>query len=396
MTAPFRDERQVPAMACPGWLERRFAAQRAFLDALSPFPFGAVEDEGCVALHRNDYLRLGGHADVVRARRGADEDVGAALDVGDGTTHPAHRSFRALLRTSLRATDVILTASGWSANVGLLEALASPDVSVYVDAEAHGSMRDGGALAHAHMIDVPHHDVAALDRLVSRHGPGVVCIDAINSTRGCSAPVEEYVAVCERHDCVLLLDESHAFGMMGEGSGGLAVASGCAERIHFRTMSFGKALGGHGGAIAVGGGGTISRDLALRLHPVLFSSSTSPALAAGHERALRLATAEPWRADRCRALAARLRARLLALGVRAHGGESQIVSVAFPDLGACRLFAELRARRILGAVFLPPVLREGSLLRFTVHAMLTERDVDTVADAVAAALASRPTRSVPA
>ncbi len=393
----------------PPWLESRFDQERARLMTLSPFAFGAEEVRGRIELHRNDYLRLGQHPAVVRARREADEQLGAVRGNDcPGASTTAQASLRSLLRASLRASDVVLTSSGWSANVGLLEALAYPGLPVYFDEESHGSLRDGASTAHARLIPIAHHDTAALEQLVARFGPGVVCIDAVNSTRGCRAPVEDYLAVCERYDCVLVLDESHAFGMMGCGAGGLAVERDCADRVHFRTMSFGKALGGHGGAIAIGGAHAlrdaraahyataINQAIALRLHPVLFSSTTSPALAAGHERALRLAIAEPWRAERCVGLATRLRDALKARGVPAFGHASQIVSIAFDDLGACRMFEALRDRGVLGAVFLPPVIARGSLLRFTVHAESTAQDVDETIElllALAGSGCSAPARA---
>jgi CAI-1 autoinducer synthase len=361
--------------AYPSWLREHCREQREFIERLSPYPFDQPADRSrYLALDRNDYLRLGTHPAVVRARREADQESGSG----------EHALLVRLLRESFQAPGVVLTASGWTANVGLLEAISGPGSLVYLDAGAHGSLADGARLAHARVITARHNDPDDLERLVAANGAGIVCIDAVNSVDGTRADLPAYVEICEQYDCALVVDEAHSFGMLGCG-GGLAVELGCAQRVHYRTTSFAKALGGHGGAIV--SGAAAARDLLTRVRPVLFSSATSAVLAAGNRRALELAIEEPWRAAHCLALAGRLRARLRALGVEPTPSTSQIVSLYRPNEDACTLYGQLRQRRILSSVFVYPLMPKGvSLVRLSVHTYLTEGDVDRVADAVAAAI----------
>jgi CAI-1 autoinducer synthase len=177
----------------------------------------------------------------------------------------------------------------------------------------------------------------------------------------------------------LLLDEAHSFGMFGDRGGGLAVQLGLADRVHFRTGSLSKALGGHGGFIACSK--EMMRTLCTCARPVLFSSATSAVLAAGHAKALEIVMREPERARHCLAMAELLRLRLHEHGIGTAGSASQIISIFFRNEEACRFYDALRQHRILTSVFVFPAIPKGiSLARFSVYADLTEQDVHYLAD----------------
>jgi len=367
----------------PLWLERSIAPYTEFIDQLDPYPFDQPSDiTPFLSYHQNDYLRLANHPEVVQARSAANsrqriESFSSSVFGGESDEH---RYFCALMCEALQAGAVVLTTAGWTANVGLLEAIAPPDCPVYMDADAHASLGDGIRLSAGRRVSVKHNDPANLERRVSVHGPGVVCIDALYSTDGVIPDLEWYVDICERHDCVLVLDEAHSFGMFGEKGGGLAVKRGLADRVHFRTISLSKALGGHGGAIA-GAKGMI-RGVCSRMRSVLFSSATSAILAAGHAKALEIVMRDPGRAESCLAMAELLRRRLNQGGIDTAGSASQIISVFFKGEDACRFYGGLRDRGILTSVFLFPAVPRGmSLVRFSVYAEITERDVHYTADA---------------
>ena len=279
----------------------------------------------------------------------------------------------------------MLTTAGWTANVGLIEAVAPTDQAIYIDADAHASIGDGVRLSRGRRVVVKHNDPDHLEKRVSIHGPGLVCIDALYSTDGTLPDLQRYVDVCERYDCTLILDEAHSFGMFGDKGGGLAVERGLADRVHFRTASLSKALGGHGGFIA--GNTDVLRTLCACVRPVLFSSATSAVLAAGHAKALEIVMAQPERARHCLAMAERLRSRLHARNIGTAGSASQIVSLFFKDEAACRFYQAARDARILTSVFVYPAIPKGvSLARFSVYSELTAKDIDYVADRTIAIL----------
>jgi CAI-1 autoinducer synthase len=366
----------------PAWLIDHVQPQCDFIAGLRPFPFDQPPDiRGYLSLHQNDYLRLSNRPEVIHQRAQAN----GALRIESfsssvfGGASAEHDQFVALLKRSLRAGDVVLTTAGWTANVGLLEAIARPEMPVYLDAEAHASIDDGIRLAHAAHVFVRHNDPDHLDKRIGVFGPGVICIDALYSTDGSIPDLPRYLEIAERRDCVLVLDEAHSFGILGADGGGLAVAAGVAERVHFRTVSLSKALGGHGGLVA--GSGPMIRALKTRMRSVVFSSATSAVLAAGHCAALELVIRERDRSDHCLQMGRRLAAHLEEAGLDTRGSASHIVSVFFEsEEAACQLYGRLRDRKILTSVFVYPAVAQGSaLVRFSVYADLTAADIDYVA-----------------
>lgn len=366
----------------PRWLSDHLEEQRQFIGSLDPFPFDQPADiTPYLSLHQNDYLRLANHPEVVQARRQANERPrieSFSSSIFGGASEEHHR-FVSLLRESTQAGDVILTTAGWTANVGLIEAVAPPDQPIYIDADAHASIGDGVRLSRGRRVVVKHNDPDHLEKRVSIHGPGLVCIDALYSTDGTIPDLQRYVEICEQYDCSLILDEAHSFGMFGEKGGGLAVERGLADRVHFRTASLSKALGGHGGFIACAK--EMMQALCACVRPVLFSSATSAVLAAGHAKALEIVMARPERAQHCLAMAELLRSRLHEHGIGTAGSASQIISLFFRNDAACRFYQAARDQRILTSVFVYPAIPKGiSLARFSVYSELTSEDIHYVAD----------------
>jgi len=368
----------------PSWLTEHVFEYRQFIDTLNPFPFDQPSDiRPFLSLHQNDYLRLANYPEVVQARAQANSRprIESFSSSVFGGASDEHERFTALLRESMQAGDVILTTAGWTANVGLIEAVAPPDRPIYIDVEAHASMNDGIRLSRGRGVIDKHNDPDHLEKRIQIHGSGLVCIDALYSSDGVVPDLARYVEICERYDCTLILDEAHSFGMFGDKGGGLAVDLGLAARVHFRTVSLSKALGGHGGVVA--GSKDIIRSLCACMRPVLFSSATSAVLAAGHAKALDIIMREPWRARHCLAMAELLRTRLHEHHIDTAGSASQIISIFFRNEEACRFYQELRDHRILTSVFIYPAVPKGiSLVRFSVYAELTERDIHYIADCV--------------
>jgi CAI-1 autoinducer synthase len=365
----------------PAWLRTYLDDQQDVIRSLDPFPFDQPSDTtGYHSLHQNDYLRLSNHPEVVQARVEAARRtrVDSFSSSVFGGAAPEHDAFIDLMRRSMQASEVILTTAGWTANVGLIEAIALADVPIYVDSEAHASILDGVRMSLGRRLMFRHNDPVHLDQRIAIHGPGIVAVDALYSTDGTLADLRHYVNICERHDCTLVVDEAHSFGMFGRAGGGLTVALGLADRVHFRTLSLSKALGGHGGAIACGRG--IAGSLWSRVRPVIFSSSTSAVLAAAHCKALELTMRDRRAAEHTLAMAKLLRDRLNAGGVDTLGSASQIIAVKLLGNDAARLYGALRERRILTSVFVHPAVPRGiSLVRLSIHAELTENDVNFVA-----------------
>ena len=349
-------------------------------------PFDLPDDvDNYICLQENDYLRLGSHPDVMKAqvrvakKRGADK-ASAGVFVSKGSEN---ERFCQRLAESTQAESAILTTAGWTANVGLLEAITPPEKPIYVDFGAHASLWDGAALSSGKPVVVGHNRPGHLVRRIKTYGPGIVAIDAFYSTDGSVPNLRAYVEICEEYNCVMVLDEAHSFGIVGDKGGGLAVELGLQNRIPYRTASLSKALGGHGGFIA---GTRKSIDyLRFRCRSILFSSSTAEIIGAGNCAALEIAMKDASRRRVCLDMAQVLRTELQERGISAGDSMCQIVSITLNGAyTATKLYWALREKGVLASVFAYPATpKTRSLLRFSVHSMVTEADMKLTAKLVA-------------
>jgi len=371
----------------PDWFSAKFPLDEEKLKSWSTFPFDQPQDadeKGFLSCHQNDYLRLSAHPKVVEAKNEATSasGSGAMASIVYGGAHGYHTAFRqrvAEVTGVEKADGVLLTTCGWTANVGLVEAITEPDMPIYLDISAHASLWDGARLSPGRLVPIRHNRPEKMRTFLETYGKGIMIIDAYYSTTGAVSPLEEYVELAEEFNCMLILDEAHSFGMTGKNGGGYAVEKGLQDRVHVRTVSLAKALGGNGGLIIANE--KISQWLMWRLRPVIFSSSPPPANSAGNLAALNVLIDEPQRAKQCHEMAAYLRELFAKENVDTGPSTCQIVSLNFKsEHAAIDLYGELKKRKILFSVFLAPAVPpNSSLARFSMYANLTKEDVEMVA-----------------
>jgi CAI-1 autoinducer synthase len=364
----------------PDWYSEYMEPVCEFISNLKPNPFDQPKDiSNYISLHHNDYLRLGNHPSVVTARAKANNtnQVESFLSSVYGGSSDSCEYLCRQIKQCMQVDDVMLTTSGWAANVGLLEAITPLFKPVYIDNNAHASLYDGIKLSLGKKVPITHNDPDHLLEKININGPGVVCIDAVYSTDGSIGDIKRYVEICEEKNCVLILDEAHSFGMYGNG-GGLAVELGLADRIPFRTVSLNKALGGHGGFIA--GDMEMMQLVRARCRSVIFISATSSVSAAGHQAALKIIIKEKSRSRRCLDNAILLRKGLTKIGLDVSKSQCQIVSIDFDSEDeACQFYEKMRNRKILTSVFLYPATPQyQGLVRFSVHSELSFQEIDEV------------------
>lgn len=331
-----------------------------------------------VRLNGNDYLNLTGHPEIVAAqtealRRDADYVIQSSVFLLD--THPA-RALERGLAAFVGHEDGLICQSGYAANLGLLQAIADPETPVYLDTLAHTSLWEGARRAGAPMQVFRHNDPQHLQRTVARHGPGVVVVDSVYSTTGAVCPLVEMVEVAERMGCMIVVDESHSLGTHGPQGAGLCKALGLSERVHFITASLAKAFAGRAGFMTLP---TNMRNYVLSTsYPNMFSSCLL-----GHEIAALAATFDViQRADEARAAlhrqTRRLRRALEGLGYPIHQGTEQIIALEAGTEPATMILRDaLEERGVFGAVFCAPATsRNRTMVRLTVHAGLTDAELD--------------------
>jgi CAI-1 autoinducer synthase len=333
-----------------------------------------------VRLDGNDYLSVTGHADIVQAQVSALREDGESV-VQSGVflldSHPVH-AFEKGMAHWVGKQDGFLCQSGYAANIGLLQIIADADTPVYLDSLAHMSLWEGARAANAPAHAFRHNDPAHLERMMARHGPGVVVVDSVYSTTGALCPLLEILDVVERHGAMIVVDESHSLGTHGPSGAGLCAQLGVTHRVHFITASLAKAFAGRAGFFTAPA--HMRHYVQISAFPNIFSSSLLP-----HEVAGLAATLEVIRASddaRCRlhANTRRLRASLAQLGYPIHQGTEQIISLeAGTESAAMQLRDELEARDVIGSIFCAPATSKNrAMVRLTLHASLTEAELQHV------------------
>lgn len=335
-----------------------------------------------VRLNGNDYLALTGHPDIVRAQTEAikaDAEFVIQSSVFLLDQHPARRLELALARW-VGKEDGLICQSGYAANLGLLQSIADPQTLVYMDSLAHTSLWEGARRAGATTYAFRHNDPQHLDRLIERHGPGVVVVDSVYSTTGAVCPLEDIVTVSERRGCMILVDESHSLGTHGPQGAGLCVQLGLSERVHFITGSLAKAFAGRAGFLTVP---AAMRNYVLSTsYPNMFSSCLLPHEVAGLAATLEVIRRSDAARQRLHAVTRRLRSELTELGYPIHQGTEQIIALESGTEPATMVLRDrLEERDVFGAVFCAPATsRNRTMVRLTLHAALTDAEIGHVVE----------------
>lgn len=338
---------------------------------------------GAVRLNGNDYLSLTGHPDIVRAQTEAiktDAEFVIQSSVFLLDEHPA-RQLELNLAALLGKADGLICQSGYSANLGLLQSIADEHTVIYMDSLAHTSLWEGARRAGATAHPFRHNDPQHLDRMIERHGPGIVVVDSVYSTTGAVCPLEAMVQISERRGCMIVVDESHSLGTHGPQGAGLCVALGLSERVHFITASLAKAFAGRAGFLTVP---AAMRNYVLSTsYPNMFSSCLLPHEVAALDATLEVIRRSDAERQRLHAITRRLRADLTELGYPIHQGTEQIIALESGTEPATMVLRDLLEERdVFGAVFCAPATsRNRTMVRLTLSAALTDAELDHVTGA---------------
>jgi len=255
-----------------------------------------------------------------------------------------------------------------------------------MDTLAHTSLWEGARRAGATTHPFRHNDAEHLDRLVQRHGAGLIVVDSVYSTTGAVAPLVQVVEVAERWGCMTLVDESHSLGTHGPQGAGLCAELGLSHRVHFITASLAKAFAGRAGFLSVPA--TMRNYVLSTSYPNMFSSCLLPHEIAALDATLEVIRRSDTERQRLHAHTQQLRGMLSDLGYPIHQGTEQIIALEAGTEPATMVLRDLLEERdVFGAVFCAPATsRNRTMVRLTLHAALTGAELDHVA-AVAKELA---------
>jgi glycine C-acetyltransferase len=353
------------------WKEERLliTPQRAVIEALEgQRPAGAAgvhaEARPLLNLCANNYLGLADHPEIAAAA------VTALREYGFGVasvrficgTQDLHRRLEEAVSRFLGTEDTILYTSCFDANAALFETLLGQEDVIVSDALNHASIIDGIRLSKARRRIFRHADLGDLRAgLEEARGARVrlIVTDGVFSMHGDIARLAEICALAEEHRALVVVDDSHATGVLGKGGRGSAEHHGVLEKVDLFTSTFGKALGGGSGGFASGRRELIEL-LRQRSRPYLFSNSVAPPIAAGALKALEIVEREPERLERLRSNTLCFRADMEARGFRIAPGEHPIVPIVLGDERRTVAMAAALYRRGLYVVgFTYPVVPRG-------------------------------------
>jgi glycine C-acetyltransferase len=356
-----------------------------------------VEGRGeLLNLCANNYLGLANHPTVVAAAHDALDRWGygmASVRFICGT-QALHRELEERLSAFLGTDDTILFSSCFDANGGLFEALLTEEDAVISDQLNHASIIDGIRLCKAQRLRYRNGDMEELEaRLVeSTHARRrLIATDGVFSMDGYLAKLDEICDLAERHDALVMVDDSHAVGVVGPGGGGTPERYGVSDRIDIVTGTLGKAVGGASGGY-VSARAEIVELLRQRARPYLFSNSLAPPVVAASQAALDLIETSAELRDHLRENTAHFRSRMTELGFEILPGEHPIVPVMIGDeITAARFAEQLAAEGVYAVSFSFPVVPRGTArIRTQMSAAHTTADLDLAADAFSRAREAVP------
>ncbi len=338
----------------------------------------------------NDYLGLAAHpALILAARQGLERwGFGLASVRFICGTQELHRELEARLSAFLGTEDTILYSSCFDANGGVFEALLGAEDAVISDAHNHASIIDGIRLCKARRLRYAHRDADDLARCLREAGDArfrLVVSDGVFSMSGALADLPALCELCERHRALLMVDDSHAVGVLGAHGRGTAEHCRVEGRVDLFTGTLGKALGGASGGYASGRRELIAL-LRQRSRPYLFSNSLAPCIASAALVAIALAEAGAQLRIELADKARYLRAGLTEVGFSVLPSEHPIVPVMLGDAALAARFAEaLLEQGVYVVGFGYPVVERGQArIRCQVSANHTLTDLARAVAAFAA------------
>jgi glycine C-acetyltransferase len=348
----------------------------------------AVSGHEVVMLTSNNYLGLANHPRIRAAAREAVDEWGygmASVRFICGT-NSLHLELEGRIAEFFEADAAILYTSCWNANEALFATILDEPDAVFSDDLNHASIIDGIRLCKARRHRYPHADLDALERLLdedeSRHR--MVVTDGVFSMEGELADLPGLVDLCERKRATLVVDDSHATGVLGARGRGTAEEQGVHGRIPITTGTLGKALGGAAGGF-VAGPLAVVETLRQRSRPYLFSNALPPMIVAASLAAFDVLDAEPDRVARLRENTRWFREALRERGFDVLEGDHPVVPVIVGDTAlAIRLSGELFERGIYVSGFGFPVVPKGEArLRCQISAAHTRDELVRAVDAIA-------------
>jgi glycine C-acetyltransferase len=342
-----------------------------------------------INLCANNYLGLANHPALLDSAQQAVASYGYGMSSVRFIcgTHKVHKDLEAKLTSFLGTEDTILYSSCFDANTGLFETLLGPDDAIISDMLNHASIIDGVRLCKAKRFRYENNNMADLELQLTSAGDcrfKLIATDGVFSMDGIVANLKGICDLAEKHQALVMVDDSHAVGFMGEKGRGTPEHCGVAGRVDIITGTLGKALGGASGGYTSGKSEIISW-LRQRSRPYLFSNTLAPVIAATSIKVLELLESSEDLRKKLRQNCEHFRREMEKLGFKLAGQNHPIIPVMLGDAALAQKMAQdLLQEGIYVIGFSYPVVPQGQArIRTQMSAAHSREDLDAAINAFA-------------
>jgi 8-amino-7-oxononanoate synthase len=357
-----------------------------------------VDGQTLLNFSSNDYLGLAQQSDSLI--------VGAkAWGMGSGASHlvcghsNAHQQLENALAKSVGYPRAILFANGYMANLAVLQTLLKRHDFLYQDKLNHASLIDGGLLSNCQVRRYRHNDVEHLAHFLegskTKSPLSLVATDAVFSMDGDQAPLAEISKLCRQSEALLMVDDAHGFGVLGNSqhTGSLAQQGICTKDVDIYMGTLGKALGGYGAFVA--GSEELIEYLIQFARPYIYTTALPAALASAMKNNLDIIMS----GERQKILAKNIEyfcTKAQSLQLNILSSTTAIQPLIIGDAAKASLFSQaLKSAGILVTAIRPPTVERGSArLRITLTASHTQQDIDYLLNTLVRILDTAPQKSI--
>jgi glycine C-acetyltransferase len=341
-----------------------------------------VGDREVINFCANNYLGLANHPAIVQAAMDGLRRFGygmASVRFICGTQE-AHKNLESAIARFLGKDDAILYSSCWDANGGLFETILGEEDTILSDELNHASIIDGIRLCKAKRYRYKNCDMADLEKGLKEASASrfrLIATDGVFSMDGLLAPLPQICELADRYNALVMVDDSHATGILGPGGRGTAEHLGVLDRIDIVTSTLGKTLGGAAGGFTAASADVVE-ILRQRSRPYLFSNAVPPPIVLAATKALELVATSSELRDKLHSNAARLRSGLEKAGFTVKPGQHPILPVMLGDAALAARMADLLLEKGIYVIgFSYPVVPQGrARIRLQLSASHTDEQID--------------------
>jgi len=366
--------------------QERFIHSPQAADIEVEFPTGSSLKK-VINMCANNYLGMSSHPDVLKAAHEGLDQRGYGMSSVRFIcgTQDIHRQLEKKVTEFLGTEDTVLFPSCMDANAGVFEAILTKEDVMIADRLVHASIIDGMRLCSAEQDTIKHGNMEHLEEKLQLHANKrmkMVITDGVFSMDGDTAKLDEIVALCEKYDAMVFVDDSHASGFIGKTGRGTHEKCGVVGRIDVITTTFGKALGGASGG-CVSGQKELVEMCRQRARPYLFSNTIAPVVVAGVLKVLEILSKSTERRDKLERNADYWRKGLTEAGFIIKEGDTPIVPVMLFNAKLSQdISRDLYQEGVYAIGFFFPVVPQGQArIRTQISAGHEKHHLDKALDA---------------